>query len=89
MEKPHDKSKSPIEVELKAGQTYYWCACGKTATEPFCDGSHECTDFAPLAFTAEKTKQLKYAIHLTFVLAKKQKHHRTAIKHIKNSSLNM
>jgi len=53
MEKPHDKSKSPIEVELKAGETYKWCACGKSATEPFCDGSHECTDFAPLAFQPE------------------------------------
>ena len=59
MENPNNKLKSPIEVEVKEGQTYYWCACGRSATEPFCDGSHECTDFAPLAFTAEKTETIE------------------------------
>jgi CDGSH iron-sulfur domain-containing protein 3 len=58
MEKPKVTDKSPIEVEVKAGVTYYWCACGKSSTEPFCDGSHKCTDFAPLAFTAEKDETI-------------------------------
>ncbi len=40
---------NPIVTELNAG-TYYWCSCGKTATEPFCDGSHEKTGSGPVEF---------------------------------------
>ena len=54
MEKPEIAQKSPIAVDLKAGETYYWCACGKSAAQPFCDGAHKGTSFTPLAFTAEK-----------------------------------
>jgi len=54
MEKPVIAQKAPIAVDLKKGQTYYWCACGRSASQPFCDGSHKGTSFTPLAFTAEK-----------------------------------
>lgn len=54
MEKPVIAQKSPIAVDVKKGQTYYWCACGKSASQPFCDGAHKGTSFTPLAFTAEK-----------------------------------
>lgn len=47
---------SPIEVQLEAGKTYYWCSCGRSASQPFCDGSHKGTDFEPLAFTADESK---------------------------------
>jgi CDGSH-type Zn-finger protein len=47
--------KAPYAVELKEGETYYWCACGRSASQPFCDGSHKATSITPLAFTAEKT----------------------------------
>jgi CDGSH iron-sulfur domain-containing protein 3 len=30
----------PFAVELRAGRTYAWCACGRSARQPFCDGSH-------------------------------------------------
>lgn len=42
----------PAAVELKAGQTIYWCSCGLSANQPYCDGSHT-GDFNPLPFTAE------------------------------------
>ncbi|HEY8805632.1 MAG TPA: CDGSH iron-sulfur domain-containing protein, partial [Clostridium sp.] len=45
---------SPIAVDVKKGETYYWCSCGRSAKQPFCDGSHKGTTFTPLAFTAEK-----------------------------------
>jgi CDGSH-type Zn-finger protein len=47
--------KAPYPVDLEAGKTYYWCACGRSAKQPFCDGSHKTTTITPLAYTADKT----------------------------------
>ena len=47
--------KSPYAVAVEAGKTYYWCACGQSKNQPFCDGSHKVTSFTPKAFVAEKT----------------------------------
>lgn len=52
--KPTVANNKPIPVELKAGEQYYYCSCGKSANQPFCDGSHKGTDFKPKAFTAEE-----------------------------------
>ncbi len=46
---------APYPTEVEAGKTYYWCACGRSKDQPFCDGSHKGTGFEPVAFTAEKT----------------------------------
>ena len=48
--------KAPYPVEVEAGETYYWCACGHSRNQPFCDGSHQGTGFEPVAFTAEKSE---------------------------------
>ncbi len=45
----------PATVQLEKDKEYYYCSCGRSANQPFCDGSHKGTDFTPLAFTAEKT----------------------------------
>ena len=45
----------PVKVELEAGKNYFWCQCGLSQSQPFCDGSHAGTDIKPLRFTAEKT----------------------------------
>lgn len=47
----------PFSVTLGAG-TYYWCGCGKSEKEPFCDGSHKGTGKEPLEFTLEEKKQV-------------------------------
>jgi len=47
----------PAIVKLKAGETIYWCSCGLSQSQPFCDGSHKGTDFEPMAYTAEKDDQ--------------------------------
>ena len=47
--------KAPYAKELEAGKTYYWCACGRSANQPFCDGAHKAVGMTPQAFTAEKS----------------------------------
>lgn len=54
MNEPKIAGLQPEVVALKAGETVYWCACGLSASQPFCDGSHEGTGFQPLPFTAPK-----------------------------------
>ena len=44
-------ARAPIPVDVEAGKTYYWCACGKSANQPFCDGSHKGGPFNPQAYT--------------------------------------
>jgi CDGSH-type Zn-finger protein len=55
MTKPQMPQKAPYPVEVEAGKTYYWCKCGRSARQPFCDGSHHGTEFTPVPWTAEKT----------------------------------
>lgn len=52
---PHIAQKSPYAVEVEAGKQYFWCACGQSKKQPFCDGSHKGTGFSPVGFTAEKS----------------------------------
>lgn len=52
---PHIAQKSPYAVEVEAGKSYWWCACGKSAGQPFCDGSHKGSSFSPVEYTAEKS----------------------------------
>ncbi len=46
----------PIGVEVEKDKDYFWCSCGKSSSQPFCDGSHRGTDFKPLKFTAKETE---------------------------------
>ena len=44
----------PAKVTLEKGEEYYYCACGKSSNQPFCDGSHKGTEFSPVELTVEK-----------------------------------
>jgi CDGSH-type Zn-finger protein len=46
--------RGPFAVELCAGKTYAWCACGRSSSQPFCDGSHKETGLVPVVFKAER-----------------------------------
>ncbi|MFC6637786.1 CDGSH iron-sulfur domain-containing protein [Sulfitobacter sp. JBTF-M27] len=54
MSEPEIAQKAPYPTEVEAGKNYFWCACGKSSNQPFCDGSHKGTDFTPVKYTAEK-----------------------------------
>jgi len=45
----------PAVLELEPG-TYYWCSCGKSANQPFCDGSHADTAFVPQVLEITETQ---------------------------------
>lgn len=50
-------SRTPIAVEVEAGKTYWWCTCGRSASQPFCDGSHKGTAFTPQRWECERSEQ--------------------------------
>ena len=45
--------KGPFGVVVEIGKTYWWCACGRSTSQLFCDGSHKGTDFEPVRYVAE------------------------------------
>ncbi|MGB0854682.1 MAG: CDGSH iron-sulfur domain-containing protein [Pikeienuella sp.] len=47
--------KAPFPVEVEEGKTYFWCSCGKSTTQPFCNGAHKDTGLSPVKYTAEKS----------------------------------
>ena len=50
--------KAPYPVEVEAGKSYWWCACGKSARQPFCDGSHKGTGLQPVKFEVPEKKTI-------------------------------
>jgi CDGSH-type Zn-finger protein len=57
MTDPEIGGRAPIPIEVEAGKSYWWCACGRSKTQPFCDGSHKVTSFTPIEFKAEKSER--------------------------------
>ena len=60
MSKPEIAAKSPFAVEVEQGKDYFWCACGRSKSQPFCDGSHAGTEFTPKKYTAETSKTVYF-----------------------------
>ncbi len=60
MASPTMAKKGPYAVAVEAGKSYYWCACGKSAAQPFCDGSHKGSDFTPVKFDATESKTVYF-----------------------------
>jgi CDGSH-type Zn-finger protein len=60
MTTPVRSADSPFAIEVEQGKVYYWCACGKSKSQPFCDGSHKDTTFTPVKFIAEESKTVYF-----------------------------
>ena len=46
--------KAPYKIDVEAGKAYWWCACGQSSKQPFCDGSHKGSAFSPVKFDASE-----------------------------------
>ena len=49
---------SAIVVEVEKNRSYFWCSCGLSSKQPFCDGSHKNTEISPVKFIADETKKM-------------------------------
>jgi CDGSH-type Zn-finger protein len=54
-DEPICAQKGPYQVALDAGKAYFWCTCGRSTRQPFCDGSHKTTSLQPHRFVAESS----------------------------------
>jgi glutamate synthase domain-containing protein 2/CDGSH-type Zn-finger protein len=57
MDKPVISDNKPVKVSLVKDQEYYFCVCGRSKSQPFCDGSHAGTDFKPKAIVSDEDRE--------------------------------
>ena len=58
MNNPKVVQKFPYKVTVESEKNYWWCSCGKSSKQPFCDGSHEGTEFLPLKVKLDEEKDV-------------------------------
>lgn len=58
MSEPVRAADTPFAIDVEEGKSYFWCSCGKSAKQPFCDGSHAGTEFVPLKYDAAESKKV-------------------------------
>jgi CDGSH-type Zn-finger protein len=57
MSEPVIASRTPVRVDLEASKTYLYCTCGRSDSQPFCDDSHQGTDFTPMEFSVQEDRK--------------------------------
>jgi len=51
-------SDTPYAIDVEEGKSYFWCSCGESKNQPFCDGSHKGSEFIPVKFEATASKKV-------------------------------
>ena len=60
MSAPVVAKKGSYVVNVEAGESYWWCTCGKSKSQPFCDGRHDGTDFSPVQYVATESGSVHF-----------------------------
>jgi len=60
MSNPVRASETPFAVAVEQGKDYWWCACGRSQNQPFCDGTHKGSTFSPVKYSATESKQVYF-----------------------------
>jgi CDGSH-type Zn-finger protein len=60
MSEPTRAADTPFAVDVESGESYFWCSCGLSSNQPFCDGSHSGSDFTPVKYTAEESETVYF-----------------------------
>ena len=60
MTEPVIAQKAPYEEAVTKGKSYWWCACGQSKSQPYCDGSHKGTGISPVEYAAKRTKNVEF-----------------------------
>ncbi len=55
---PEIGGRQPLPIHVEAGKSYWWCACGRSKSQPFCDGSHKSTTFSPREWKPETSGEV-------------------------------
>jgi CDGSH-type Zn-finger protein len=58
MTEPTVGGTAPIAIDVQAGRSYFWCSCGKSKRQPFCDGAHKGSEFTPTEYKATETTKV-------------------------------
>jgi CDGSH-type Zn-finger protein len=53
---PKIASATPFPIEVAEGKSYFWCSCGQSSKQPFCDGSHKGSSFTPVKWEAPASR---------------------------------
>ena len=60
MDKPVIVQKAPFKIAVAEGKSYFWCSCGQSKNQPFCDGAHKGSEFSPMKYEAKETKTVYF-----------------------------
>ncbi len=60
MTEPVVAQEFPYAVAVEEGKTYFWCACGRSSAQPFCDGLHSGTGIEPVEYKATESKKIAF-----------------------------
>ena len=58
MSEPVRAADTPFGIDVEAGKSYWWCSCGRSQKQPFCDGSHTGSEFTPVKYEATETRKV-------------------------------